>query len=236
MVSDTQIQKAIEDLNAIRRTIDNVDNRNVTNKQVQRSALKTGLNIQTWALASAGLLTFVELFAGNINTLNLLNSATYENMRIPGLLNCGFALVLIFAAIYFVIFRSAKDADRDFNDYLARNFQYLNNLNFGSDLFLKFVVFSILIFAEKPEWIAPMFLLFIADYLLQGRFFKLPLRAGLTLGVACLLGGLIQFAVGSPLLVYPGTAFCLAGLCSIGYLRHEIKSIEAKIQLENKEA
>jgi hypothetical protein len=79
-----------------------------------------------------------------------------------------------------------------------------------------------LVEARHPEWVAALLTLFIGDYLIQGRFFVLPLRAGLAVGVATFGLALLQMSVGSGSLVWPLLIF--AGVCAAStlwlFLRH----------------
>jgi len=94
-------------------------------------------------------------------------------------------LLLLVLCAYFIVWRSARRADQPFHDYIARNFRYLRLLSFAGDLFVKFAVLSLVIWHGNPEWMIPLLVLFVGDYLIQGRFFQVPFPAALLLGLAC---------------------------------------------------
>ncbi|MFZ5028785.1 hypothetical protein, partial [Klebsiella pneumoniae] len=82
-------------------------------------------------------------FANNEMSYALAASKWDRNLGVEGLAEVALCMPFLLAALYFVVWRSAKHADRDLGEFLAKNFQYLRNLNFLSDLFVKFVVLSL---------------------------------------------------------------------------------------------
>ena len=83
---------------------------------------------------------------------------------------------------------------------------------------MKFVALSLILMVGQPQWIAPLLLAFTGDYLLQGRLFTLPIRAGVVLGVLCMAAGLIQFFSDSAELLVPFVVFILITGISLGRL------------------
>ena len=124
-------------------------------------------------------------------------------------------LLLLLSCLYFTVWRAARKEGEDFTGYAARNFRYLRNLSFLSDLLIKFVVLALLIMAPKPEWIGPMLLAFTADYLIQGRFFVLPPAISLPAALVCLGLAVYQFSLGSTVLILPLVVFIVCAIASL---------------------
>ncbi len=209
------IQQAIEDLATIRRAIQKAESGETANPIVLAVTLQTHLLLQSLAFIFALLILVVEFFSNHGNTASILLSAHHENLRIFGLIQTAFLLCVLVFSLYFIVRRAARQSDRDFQHFLSRNFVYLRNLSFLSDLLVKYAVFAALILAKKPEWIAPMFFIFTGDYLLQGRFFRLPVSYGLMLALLSFFGGILQFQYDSPFLFWPVANIALISAISI---------------------
>lgn len=162
------------------------------------------------ALVFALVCIIVELVTGHGTTQQFMESANNNELKTVGLIQVAMMIGVLCATLYFFVFRAAKRSNRDFNSYVARNFSYLKNLSFLSDLLVKFVVFSAIVIAGKPEWVAPCFMLFIGDYLIQGRFFTISLNLSLILGVISILGAAVMVWLGSTLLLWPLLTFAIA--------------------------
>jgi hypothetical protein len=229
MDNKLHIQEAIKDLAVIRQAMERAENEEKTAGSVLNVSLGAHLVLQAMALAVSSVVIVTELATNNLNTQVMLLSSQSAELRAIGLIETAFMLSTLVVTLYFVVRRAAKDSDRDFNYYITRNFTYLRNTSFLSDLFVKFTVFAALILAQKPEWVAPMFLIFTGDYLLQGRFFRLPVTWNLLLGSACFLGGFIQFLYSSALLLYPFVAVALISASSIYHLNRERKSLQSTV-------
>jgi hypothetical protein len=101
------------------------------------------------------------------------------------------------------------------DDYLVRNFQYLRNLSLVSDLVVKFIPLSLLVLGGHSEWVAALLSLYIADYLVQGRFFSLPTRAALLLGVVSVMAAGAQYLTHSVQLLWPLVHFSVLTALSL---------------------
>lgn len=119
-------------------------------------------------------------------TKTLMISNQPEAIKLYGIGFMGALLIGLLIPLYFVIWRAAKHNNEDVISYTARNFKYLKNLSFFSDLLMKFFGIALIVLADKPEWIAPLLIAYIGDYLLQQRFFTLPFKASAVLGLCVL--------------------------------------------------
>jgi hypothetical protein len=135
-----------------------------------------------------------------------------------GLAQVALVGVALLMCVYFLAWRAARHSGQSFDDYLVRNFQYLRNLSFVSDLLVKFVPLSFVVLAGRPEWVAPLLSLYIADYLFQGRFFTLSTRVSLVLGGASLIAAAVQYFGHSTQLVWPLLHFSVISTASLIHL------------------
>ena len=71
---------------------------------------------------------------------------------------------------------------------------------------------------NTTEWIAPMLALFTGDYLIQGRFFNLPLKLSLFLGIACVLVAAGMYLKGIIFVFWPLLLFVAVNLISLALL------------------
>ena len=112
----------------------------------------------------------------------------------------GVALVM---CLYFLTWRGAHHAEQGFADYVARNFHYLRNLSFVSDLLVKFVPLSLLVLAGQPQLVAPLLALYIAGSLVQVRFFSIPTRMSLVFAAISFVVAASQYLAHSVQLLWP---------------------------------
>ena len=217
------VQQAIRDLATIRRAVERTTD--AVDPKVSLITIETNLILQLAAVVIAAVFFIIELTTGHKNTTMMLISANNPELRLIGIIEVALALILLCTTLYFIVYRAAKESSREFHDYLAKNFIYLKNMSFLSDLFVKFTIFSLLIAAGKPAWVSPVLLLFIGDYLIQGRFFTLPTKEGLLLGIFCVAAASLQMVNGSALLIWPLLAFIAAGVASILHNLQERKVI-----------
>ncbi len=209
------LQKAVADLAVIRRAIGSAQDEADSSNRTNQTAIGANIMLQGAALFIAVFGIIAELASGHNGTQQFLDSAFSANLRMVGLVQLGLMVAVLAGALYFLVYRAAKRSKRDFERYVSRNFAYLKNLSFLSDLAIKFGVIAIVILAQKPEWIAPVCMLFIGDYLIQGRFFTVPLTAAMVLGAGCMIGALAMFYFSSALLIWPFTAFAAVTAISL---------------------
>lgn len=214
MMQETNIQQAIADLATIRRAIETSGKENVgANTGIVR---KAQLLVQGGALAFAGFLLGFELLYQRDMSWMLVMSKLDKDLANEGIFEIGVTLPFLLAAVYFLAWRSAAHTDRSLPEFLQKNFTYLRNLNFLSDLFVKFVVLALALRSGHGEWMPPLLLLFTGDYLLQGRFFTLPLSLSLVLGPVCFAGAATMYVTSSVQLWIPLAVFCTLNAMSFG--------------------
>ena len=216
------VQKALADVALIRRALDQTGQDQMDSRLVGVT-LEANLLLQAVAFVSALALCLLEIISGNAMTYTLMTGGQLDEFRRFGIGMMGFILVGLLITLYFVLWRAALHNGENIGAYITRNFRYVRNLSLISDLLMKFITLALLLLANKPEWVAPLLLAFTGDYLLQGRFFTLPTKASVVLGIVCLAAALVQFFSHSPTLLFPLTVFALiAGISTARLaLRHQ---------------
>lgn len=197
-----RIQTAIRDISEIKRLIDRAEQHGSSGKKL---ILHSGTHCLLYVISFvlAGLLLGAELMKFPTPSDWLIVTHYDEHVRYMGIAIIAALLLFVLALCYFIVWRAARKVDESFESYAARNFSYLRQISFLCDLLVKFCVLALIIMARRPDWVAPLLLLFTGDYLIQGRFFILPIRWGLVLGAVALLLGITQALLLSGSLLYP---------------------------------
>jgi hypothetical protein len=211
------IQNAVNDLAVIRRAIEKAGNEE-PGVPPNAIAVDAGLLFQGLCLLIAAGLIVYELLSSGEMTAIMMISARDTEIGLLGLAQVGLVTVTLLMCFYFIVWRASRHSGQNFQDYLVRNFQYLRNLSLVSDLLTKLIPLSLLVLAGHPEWVAPLLSLYVADYLVQGRFFSMPVRVSLLLGVAALAVAVSQYLLHSPNLLWPLTVFACATVVSLLFL------------------
>lgn len=181
------IEEAVTSLHEIRRVIDRVQ------KPVKGpGGLAVRLIIQMVAALAAGWYFVIEWLTGAV-TMAFMVSRLSPDYRVMGLTSMGLGIFLMVATLFCILDIGAKRSGEATQEYIARHFAQLSLLSFSSDLIVKFVALSGVILALRPDFVAPLLLIFTADYLLQGRVFTLPFRFELVAGLACVGIAVLQF-------------------------------------------
>ena len=217
MKEKDSIQSAASDLAIIRRAIEKAGGRDPS-IPAHGTAMDAGFVIQGLCLVIAVALLAFELISGREMTDIMMLSANDEELGWLGLAQVALAGLTLLMCVYFLAWRAARHSGQSFNDYLVRNFQYLRNLSLVSDLLVKFIPLSLVILAGRPDWVAPLLSLYIADYLLQGRFFTLSTRVSLVLGGASVIAAAVQYFGYSAQLVWPLLHFSVVSAASLFFL------------------
>jgi len=217
MNPNQSVNNAINDLATIRRAIEKASGGN-SSLPSNRIALDGGLIFQGMCLLIALALLAYEMVSGREMTQVMLLSVHDQQFGIVGLTQVGLTGVALVMCLYFLVWRGAHHADQSFNDFVARNFHYLKNLGFVSDLVVKFVPLSLLVLAGQSQYVAPLLSLYIADALVQGRFFSVPTRLSLVFAVVSLLAAVAQYLGHSVQLLWPLLHFSLVTAVSVWFL------------------
>jgi hypothetical protein len=137
----------------------------------------------------------------------------------------GIFLATMSVGLYAILWVGARKDGEQLSEYVARNFRTLSAMSFLSDLAIKFSGLAISIMAQHPEWVAPLLLLFTADYLFQGRFFVLSLGSSLVLGTLAVGLGLFSLWSGQNALTIATSAFVIVTATSFAALIKRRKTV-----------
>ncbi|MFH1434467.1 MAG: hypothetical protein ABIJ56_02005 [Pseudomonadota bacterium] len=217
MKDNGTIQRAVSDLAMIRKAIERARG-DVKPEKAYWPAMRAKMMVQSISLVFALAILLAELGGGHALTHAMMVLSPIWDQAILGVATVGVILALLALSFYFIVWRSARHSDQDMARFIADNFQYLRSLSLLADLLVKFIVFSLLILAPRPEWIAPLLMVFTADYMLQGRYFNLPIKASLALGVLCIAGAAAMYLTGTTLLVWPLALFAAVNALSLAVL------------------
>lgn len=202
------VQKALQDLAVVRRAVEGRGSH----------ALPTQALILTLGFVLSSAVALYEIASEQNLAAMLALSRIDPEIGTLGLGIVALCLPFLLAAIYFAVWRGARHSDRDVGDFVNRNFQYLKNFGFCSDLFVKFVVLALAVLPGHADWVPSLLLLFLGDYLLQGRYFTMPLALALVLGPVCFAGAGLLYAASSTQLLYPLLAFAALSAISLATL------------------
>ena len=217
MKSNYLVQDAVSDLALIRRAIEKAGGKNPAIPG-NRIALEAGLIFQGLCLLIAlGLLVY-ELLSGRQMTQIMMMSTHDPELGFLGLGQVALTGIALVMCLYFLTWRGAYHAEQGFAEYVARNFHYLRNLSFISDLLVKFIPLSLLVLAGQSQWVAPLLSLYIADYLVQGRFFSIPTRMSLVFAVISFIVAASQYLAHSVQLLWPLLHFSAVTAVSVLFL------------------
>lgn len=224
MDSNSTVQQAVRDLAMIKRAIERVEGEEQP-VQARRSAIQAKLFVHYISLFFALVLVAVELFFDHNLTRSMLVLSRFWEEGVIGIAQVGATLVVFVMCLYFIVWRSSRHSGQGFAQYVAKNFRYLRSLSLVADLLVKFIVFSLVMLAPRPEWIAPLLSIFIADYLIQGRFFHFPVKLSLGLGLLCIAVAAGLYFYPSALLIWPLSMFVLIGTLSVIMLLRARKEV-----------
>lgn len=219
MNQNDSILSAMGNLTVIRRAIEKAENRNTTIPN-NKMAIDAGLIFQGICLLIGIAMLVYELVSNNEMTQVMMLSVHDAESGIFGLAQVALTMLTLVICLYFLAWRAAHHSGQSLDDYLVRNFQYLKNLSIVSDLLVKFIPLSMLVFVGHAEFIPPLLSLYIADYLVQGRFFNLPTRPALFLGLISVVAVFIQYQSKSVQLAWPLLHFSAVTAISLLYLHN----------------
>lgn len=193
MTDQISIDQAVRDLADIKRAIDHAQRNTSGSQGISIAGLHVVLHVL--ALAAALLCLLLAIFFRP--EFNAAFMGAFENWSSRFWLTGIVTAVTLVGTFFFygLVWREARRQSESFEQYVARYFGYLRNLSFLSDLFIKFTGVSLVILAGRPDWVAPLLCIFTGDYLVQGRFFVLPIKVALGLGLFCIIFGAINLAL-----------------------------------------
>lgn len=206
-MSNGHIEKAIDDLAYIRGTLETFHWRKLTRNQIKGS-------IAIHCFLTAIVLFFIGIELVTDNQISIyLDVIRYDHrLKIFTVGYISVLMVLILGISCLSLARVAQKNMQSVQDFLRKNFSYLYHMNLVSDLLVKMVFLSVLIFLDKMSWMTPILLLFVGDFLIQGKIFYFSIKSGIILCLGCFTLAIasIEFNVHSILL-----PFCVFTLFSI---------------------
>ncbi|HQH27936.1 MAG TPA: hypothetical protein PLP17_11115 [Oligoflexia bacterium] len=212
-----ELRSLVRDLKSIRQAVDEAGIKQLApGAMLSRSRLHFAIHLTAAVLVL--LLILADCFLRIGPTQFLIQTHFHFPLRFSAIGIIGLLLIFLCGVLYAALAVMAKREGEALEDYLARNLPYLMTIPFLSDLSVKFAAVSLLILAGRPDWVAPMFLIFIGDYLLQGRFFVLPLRLAWILGAASLIVGVLQCLLWYGTLLLPFGVFVSLSFLSLLHL------------------
>lgn len=172
-------QKVIAEIAFLKKTLLSTKDDNGVNA----ASIETHLILNGTSFGLVVLLLLTEWMTGGGITQDLLNSKTQPDLQIVGLLNVGVLLIALVIGFYIFVRLRSQGEGEPLHGFATRHFVYYRNFSILADLFVKFLVFSLIILAGKPEWIAAILVLFTADTAIHGRHFFLPLLQSTLVGI-----------------------------------------------------
>jgi len=215
--ADVNLKQAFQDLEVIRRTLARSQTDSIDDASI-RTAQRTQLQMQLVGILVAALIILFEILTSNSCTWSILLSAENANLALSGSLEVGVILIVLSITLRHIVVTSNPAQGEKQERFIRRNFSYLHNSSFFADLFLKYSIFSAAIYAKSPQLAGPLFTMFIGDYLMQGRFFVLPMGISMLGGLGCVVIGFGCLILNLPYIIYPAAIFAFASLASCLYL------------------
>jgi len=210
-----KIEKALDDLKTIQETLGNI-----RNYSVLKNNLKVALKIQIFAFILAVLILIQELYTKASQT-SLILSVKDEMVRNVGIWSFIFLAVLIVISSLLLTIKNFKQIET--SEYIQKELAYSSFLSFFSDIVIKMLVIIAILIAKQPAWFAPALLCFIADYVMQGRFFHFSYKIGSIVGCLCFIIAGIQIYLDSITIIPLMITFILLSFYSILKIKSEIK-------------
>ena len=210
-MKNIELQNALSDVEVIKQII----NREEKDGRLVGITLKSNIVLLAAASFLSATLCIIEIISKGSMTITLLAAPHSSELKYFGIGFMALILITLTALLYFILWRAAKHNNEEYKDYIARNFIYFKSTSLMSDLLMKFIAIALLVLANKPEWIALMLTAFIGDYLLQGRFFTLPNKTSMVLGLICFSITLAMFIKTNANLLIPLAVFSVVSISSL---------------------
>lgn len=183
----SELQQALRDVHEVRRAIEGGSN---DSKPIGIAGLQASRAIHIVAVVCTLLLLFCEIFTSpSISEMLWVTASSprLQAVRFATVFLILVSLVLLALSVYFIVWRNAQLAGEEFSAFIRRNFRYLSFATLTSDLFIKFSAVSLVILAQRPDWVAPILIACTGDWLIQGRGFMLPVKISIPLGFCFLV-------------------------------------------------
>lgn len=224
MSNDHIAKNSLNDLAYVQRLLKKIEG-NEFSMPLNKFALDINICFQLLCLVFAIFLAGYEFMTEGQITSSMLLSAQDSELGSLGMKTVAIILFALVVVFYFLVWRASVVAKRDFNLYLEANFKFLKNLSLVSDLLVKFVSLYLLVLTGQAHFVSLLLILFVGDYLIQGRFFNLPFSFSATGGVLSFILCFILFYFKKPDLIYPLVVFVVMTIASVVYLLKSKKTI-----------
>ncbi len=211
MAYKEETQRALSDLEILKKIILNKEKQN----QISIASSSTHKILHFIALFFASIFILMDLPSIDLLTTDVIKSASDPILQRMGVINIGIVLLLFIVGAYYVLYKQALKNQHDFSKYVSRYFIYFKNLSFCTDVLVKYAFFSVLVFTGKPEWIAPALLLFLGDWVANGRFFIFKVQMSIAIAIACIALAAILFIMSIYWLWIPLAVFIAVAVLSL---------------------
>ncbi len=196
---------ALSDVEFIRNVIETGDHRKPDRTELSMTALVFG--------ASLALLACEQFFP--TVSEDILESGRNPEMRKMILLNSGLVLALLGIGVYGLAWLRARELQSTMSRTLGRSFEFLKAETFIPDLLLKGFVLVTVLLTSHTEYVATLLVAFIADYVFQGRFFRMSRLVRLACGAAIYAVAAQMLVTGSHAATIPLALFTATTLASL---------------------
>lgn len=214
-----QVQPSIQDLVLVQKLLANVEN-NKFSAPLGSRAVRISLFFQ-FALFVFSILLMCD---SNSITEVVIDAAHDTEMAMLGLGSVLVLLAMILICFYYLVWNASAENGQTLSDFIEVNFRYLKNLSLVSDLLLKFFIAGLFVLNGQGQVIPVLCVLFIADYLIQGRYFSLPLKSSLMTGIICVIAAAAAYLLKWNNFFIPLGIFAIVSLASIAYLFKTFKN------------
>ena len=215
---------AQSDLAYVQRLLQRIENQE-SSVPMNKFAADANIFFQGICLVLALIFLAIELTTNSQITNNMLQANQDSELGVLGMKTVLFILGSAMALFYYISWRASKNADRDYTSYLEHNFKNLKNLSLVSDLSVKFAVLFLIVIGGEAQYVSLILVLFMADYLIQSRFFHLPAKLSMILGLMCFGLAATLFVMKDASLIYALGIFVLLATASVVNLLKNKRSV-----------
>ena len=129
--SNTDVRRAIADVELLRRVLNQVEQKKAEHRRVGLfgATLNANILLQGGAFCIALVFVIIEVLSGRgISAFIMLGREAGEfPLWGIGLMAC--LVVAMIVSLYLVLWRAAQNSGEEFNTYIARNFRYARHLS-----------------------------------------------------------------------------------------------------------
>lgn len=218
---------AQNDLAYIQRLLQRIENQQ-SSVPMNKLAADANIFFQVLCLILAIVFIVIEITNQNQITNNMLQANQDSELGLLGMKTVLFILGSALGLFYYLGWRASSHANKDYSQYLEHNFKVLKNMSLASDLSLKFALLFLIVISGQAQFVSVVLVLFMADYLMQSRFFHLPNKLSAILGLICFALSGVLYSAQDASLVYPLVVFSLlVGASIFNLIRNKHSEVKA---------